>query len=159
MLWIDVLSRIIHVSTAIVLVGGSVFSLFVVQPILAEQPESSRQALLDSVIERWKRFVHLGVVLFLASGLYNYLQAIPKHRGDGLYHALLGTKMILALVVFFIAAALVGRSKGLARMRQNRLFWTRMLVVASAVIVGISGFVKVRGLPTSTEATQTANGE
>ncbi len=147
MAWLDVLSRIIHVSTAIVLVGGSVFNLLVVLPALQQQSDESRRSLIDSFTARWKYFVHLGVVLFLASGLYNYMRAIPMHRGDGLYHALLGTKMLLALFVFFVASALVGRSRGLEKMRQNRVFWLRTLVLVSAVIVAISGYIKVAHPP------------
>ena len=96
---------------------------------------------------RWRRFVHIGIALFLISGFYNYMQAIPQHRGQGLYHALVGTKMLLALGVFFLAAALVGRSEKLEPMRQNRGKWLKVLVVLSAAIVAISGFVKVRGVP------------
>ena len=70
---------------------------------------------------------------------------MPNHKGDGLYHALVGVKMILALGVFFIASALVGRSKGLAFVREKRVFWLRLLVTVAFVIVGISSFVKVRG--------------
>lgn len=142
---IDVISRITHISTAIVLVGGSVFMLLVLQPIIAGLGDESREGVLGSVIGKWKRFVHLGIVLFLASGLYNYVRAIPSHKGDGLYHALLGTKMLLALVVFFLASALVGRSSGLQRIRDNRRFWTTVMVAVATVIVVISGFAKIRG--------------
>lgn len=147
MQWLDFFSRFVHIATAIVLVGGSVFSLFVVAPALVKIGEDERRKLYESLTNRWKMFVHFGIVLFLASGLYNYIRAIPNHKGDGLYHALLGTKMLLALVVFFIAAALVGRSQKLEGMRQARMQWLRIMVIVATVIVGMSGFVKVRGTP------------
>jgi uncharacterized membrane protein len=145
MMWVDVISRIVHVSTAIVLVGGSVFNLFIVLPVVRESSADASQSLVGSLTARWKSFVHLGVVLFLVTGFYNYFRAMPLHRGDGLYHALVGVKILLALFVFFVASALVGRSAGLEKIRQQRAFWLRILVLVSAVIVGISGFVKVRG--------------
>jgi uncharacterized membrane protein len=145
--FLDVISRIVHVSTAIVLVGGSVFSVLVVHPTLAAMDEEQRAAVGATLVGRWKRWVHLGILLFLASGIYNYLQAIPAHKGDGPYHALLGTKMLLALVVFFLASALVGRSSGLQRIRDSRRFWTIVMVALAFVIVAISGFTKVRGIP------------
>ena len=145
MLWLDVFSRFVHVATAIVLVGGSVFSLFVMAPALVSMSDDARRRFHETMTFRWKQFVHFGIVLFLASGLYNYIRAIPNHRGDGLYHGLVGTKMLLGLVVFFIAAALVGRSQKLEGMREARLKWLRILVILATIIVGISGFVKVRG--------------
>lgn len=144
MFWIDVVSRVVHIATAITLVGGSVFTLLVLMPSAKTLEDSVHQSFLASIIGRWKRFVHGGVALFLVSGFYNYFRAIPHHKGDGLYHALVGTKMILALVVFFLAAAMVGRSEKLAFIRGNRKFYLTMLVCLAAVIVTISGFVKVR---------------
>ena len=146
MFWIDVVSRIVHVSTAITLVGGSLFLLLVLMPSVKSLDDSVRQQLHDLVVGRWKRFVHSGILLFLLSGFYNYIRAIPQHKGDGLYHALIGTKMLLALGVFFLAAALVGRSEKLGFIRENRSRWMTVLVLLAAVIVVISGFAKIRGV-------------
>lgn len=88
-------------------------------------------------------FVHIGIVLFLVSGFYNFILQIPKHKGDGLYHALIGTKILLAFAVFFFASALVGRSKSFDGMRKNAKFWQLVIILLAAVIVGISGFAKV----------------
>lgn len=144
-----VLSRIVHVTTAIVLIGGSIFTLMVLLPAGRQIDEGSRAQLLTAVIGRWKRFVHLGILLFLASGIYNYMLAIPQHRGDGPYHAIMGTKMLLALVVFFIAAALVGRSAKLEAVRRRRSGWLSALTIIALVIVAISGFLKIRGVPST----------
>ena len=116
-------------------------------PAAKQLSEQSHDQLSAAVKGRWKRFVHIGVVLFLVSGFYNYWRAIPLHQGDGLYHALVGTKMLLALGVFFIAAALVGRSPKLESIRRQRGTWLTVMVLLAATIVAISGFVKVRGLP------------
>jgi uncharacterized membrane protein len=147
-MWIvDVISRVVHVGTAITLVGGSLFMLCVLLPSAKELSEEAHEKLAEAVKSRWKRFVHIGVALFLVSGFYNYFRAIPQHRGDSLYHALVGTKILLALGVFFLAAALVGRSSALESIRQHRGKWLKVLVFLAAVIVALSGFVKVRGLP------------
>jgi uncharacterized membrane protein len=144
---IDVISRIVHVLTAITLVGGSVFTLWVLMPSLWSLAESERANFATALSHRWKRFVHGGIALFLITGFYNYFRAIGLHKGDGLYHALMGIKMLLALAVFFFAAALVGRSAKLESMRQNRSTWLSVLVVLAVVIVAISGLLKVRGIP------------
>jgi hypothetical protein len=62
--------------------------------------------------------------------------------------------MLIALAVFFLAAALVGRSEKLAAIRADRAKWLKVLVLLAATIVAISGFVKVRGVP---EPPQTVN--
>lgn len=148
---VDVLSRIVHVGTAIALVGGSVFMLLVLLPAAQAISEEAHQTLRAAILGRWKRFVHLGIGLFLVSGFYNFFRALPAHQGDGLYHALVGTKILLALGVFFIASALVGRSAKFEFMRQARGTWLAILVLLASLIVALSGFVKVRG-PRPSEA-------
>lgn len=142
---IDIVSRIVHVTTAIVLVGGTVFSAFVLLPSANMLSKESHDLLAAEVKSRWKPYVHLGILLFLVSGFYNYFRAMGLHKGDGLYHGLIGTKMLLAFAIFFIASALVGRSSKLQSMRENRAFWLKAMVLMAAVIVAISGFAKVRG--------------
>lgn len=144
---VDVISRIVHVFTAITLVGGSVFMAFVLAPSANELDEEAHQKLREAIVGRWKKFVHGGIALFLISGLYNYMVMIPRHKGDGLYHGLVGTKMIIALGIFFIASALVGRSKTFEGMRAQRAKWLKILVLLAVIVVAISGFVKVRGIP------------
>ncbi len=110
---LDIVSRIVHVATAITLVGGSVFMLLVLMPSAKVLSEDSHDRLAAAVMGRWKKFVHLGVLLFLVSGFYNYVRLMPKRQGDGLYHALLGTKILLALGSFswpqhWLAGARIG---------------------------------------------------
>lgn len=147
MLILDAISRIVHVLTAITLVGGSIFTLLVLMPSAKELSDEAHDRLALAVTGRWKRFVHFGVLLFIASGLYNYIRAISQHKGDGLYHLLICTKMLLAMGVFFLAAALVGRSEKLQAIRDNKAKWLKRLIALAIVIVGISGFAKVRGVP------------
>ena len=146
MQWLDVLSRIVHIGTAITLVGGTVFLRLVLIPAATVLESEVEQTLRGRVMATWKRFVHGGIALFLLSGFYNYMQAIPNHKGDGLYHGLMGTKMLLAFTVFFIASALVGRSSALQRIRDRRTFWMAAVILMTVVIVCISGFLKIRGI-------------
>ena len=146
-LTLDVIFRFVHVATAITLVGGSVFMLMVLTPAAKQISDEEHQKLATEIGRSWKRFVHIGVVLFLLSGFYNFSRIAPMHKGDALYHALVGIKILLALGVFFIASVLVGRSPAFEGMRQNRPKWLKIIVILATVIVGISGFVKVRGVP------------
>lgn len=143
---IDVASRLIHVLTAVMLLGGSLFSVLVLVPALESADGESKAKLVDAIRNRWKRIVHAGIALFLISGFYNYFVAMPSHKGDGLYHALIGTKIILALGLFFIASALVGRSAAFEGIRAKSNLWLKIICLIGIVIVGMSSFVKVRGV-------------
>lgn len=142
---LDVLSRVVHVATAITLVGGSIFMAIAMIPSLEVIPNEQRAAFVSAVRDRWKRYVHGGIGLFLLSGFYNYFRAIPKHQGDGLYHALLGTKMLLAFVIFFLASVMVGRSAKFESWRQNPSKVLRVMIILAVLIVAMSGFLKIRG--------------
>lgn len=145
---LPILSRWAHVGTAIVLVGGTAFFRLILIPAL----EGDNSELLGRIRERWKKVVHSGIAIFLLSGFYNYVTMIPKHKGDGLYHGLVGTKILLAMFVFFIASALVGNKPGTQKFRDDAKKWTGIMLMVAAVIVAISGFVKVRPAPTLTSA-------
>ncbi len=133
-------SRWIHVGTVIVMVGGTCFMKFVAGPVLQGQaPE-----LMTAIRSRWKKFIHGGIALLILSGFFNYIKAMPLHKGDGLYHGLIGTKIILAFVVFFFASVLVGRSAGTQKFRDNSGKWTAVVLLLSALIVAMSGVAKVR---------------
>ncbi|WP_010587307.1 hypothetical protein [Schlesneria paludicola] len=141
---IPFLSRWIHIVTAIVLVGGTIFLRFVLAPAAAQLSQPEHDKLRELVMNKWKKFVHGGIALFIISGFYNFIFVqVPKHRGDGLYHALIGTKILIAFAIFFIASALVGRSRSFEGMRKNAKMWQLLVVVLALVIVGISSYAKI----------------
>ena len=151
--WFAIISRWTHVGTAIVLVGGTFFLRFVLAPVATQLPDADQTRLKSLVMAAWKKFIHVSIVLFLVSGFYNYLiVAAPLHKGDKLYHPLIGTKILLALGMFFIASALVGKSKAFEGMRKHANFWQNAILVIAAVVVGISGFAKVALKPTTPTA-------
>lgn len=157
---VDVVSRVVHVLTAISLVGGSLFAAFVVGPALRSLSEEAASVFRTALTSRWKMWVHAGIALFLVTGFYNYIRAMPAHNevGDKIYHALLGTKMLLAFGVMIIASGLVGRSRAFQFMRDSNGLWQMILIFLAVVIVGLSGFIKTRGIPAmKATANQSAN--
>jgi uncharacterized membrane protein len=140
---VDVLSRWLHVLSAITLLGGAIFSRFVLLPSAAELPEAEHDQLRAGVVKRWKRFVHLGIALLLITGFYNFARAMPGHKGQPLYHSLLGTKILLAFAVFFLASVLVGRSSLAESARKNAKTWLVWIVLLGTLTVIIGGYAKV----------------
>ena len=52
---------------------------------------------------------------------------------------------MLAFGIFFLASALVGRSKSFEGMRKNAKLWQLVIIIMAAIIVGISGYLKMAG--------------
>lgn len=145
---INVLSRWVHVGTAIVLIGGMAFQRFVLLPSAAELPDAEHDKLRTAVMGRWKKFVHIGIGLFLLTGFYNYL-GVPTPAAEPirwkLYHPLVGTKILLALALFAMSSGMVGRSNAFAGLRANPKRTLTIMLTLAAIIIGISGFLKVGG--------------
>jgi uncharacterized membrane protein len=146
---VNVTSRWLHVSTAIVVLGGTVFLRFVLTPSAERLPQTEHDRLRELITATWRKVVRGGILLFLLTGFYNYLiVAVPNHHGDKLYHMLMGIKILAALGVFFLAEALVGRAAPFAPLRQERKRWLLVLIVLAFAIVAISSLLRVRGVPT-----------
>lgn len=140
----NILMRLVHVLSAVVLLGGACYVRFVLLPAAAELPESEHAALRERLLARWRSIVHRGIGLLLITGFYNYLEVTaPQHQGQGMYHMLMGIKILLALAVFFLASALAGRSAAFEGLRRDPRRWLTLLIMLAGVVVGIGGAIKV----------------
>jgi uncharacterized membrane protein len=143
---LDVISRWVHVMTAVLLLGGALFQWIVLRPAAVHLPDAEHDRLRELVLGRWRRIVRLGMVLLLLTGFYNYLVvAKPLSSVWKLYHPLMGTKILLAFGVFFLAEALAGKSRAFAGLRRQTATWLPVLILLGVLIVAISGFLKVAG--------------
>src|SRR5690349_8389887 len=117
--------RWLHIVSATLAVGVPIYFRFVVMPALATLDDENRNRMSDALARRWKMFVHILIVVFLATGRYNFL-GIARWRGPEFdadakrtYHMLFGIKLLIALVIFTISSALVGRASIFARLRSK----------------------------------------
>jgi len=141
--------RWMHIVPAVVAGGAAVFGRFALFPALQTLPEAERMRLKDAIDRRWRLVVMACITLLLVSGLANFaLYQAPAHKGQGLYHALFGTKFVAALVVFFLASALSGRSAALASIRANTRLWAGVAALLVLAILLISGVL--RNIPHAT---------
>lgn len=154
---IELLSRWIHVGTAIVLLGGTAYVRFVLQPAASQLPDEHHQKLRELTVARWKKFVHGGILLLLVTGLFNWLVlANPAAEFRKPYQILMGIKFLIALLLFVVASAMVGRSKAFDRMRQNPKRALGLIVLLGAIIVCISGYLRVEGTKAIRRASEPA---
>ncbi len=135
-----VISRIVHILCAIILGGG----LFYMRTILAP---SGAAACFGDRRSVWARWVGIATFLLLASGLYNYVTIVRGEKAAGhalptSYHMLFGIKFLLALLVFFIAAILAGRTSAAERFRANMARWLKIAWTAVMAIVIIGALLR-----------------
>jgi uncharacterized membrane protein len=137
--WMALVSRWAHVGSVILLVGGSAFLLLVLAPAADKLGAAEHDSLRKNLIDRWRKFVHPLVALILISGLYNFYARMNTERP---WHMLAGIKLLLGLFILFIASTLVGRSKGLQKIRDDWRFWLKINLIVAALAVLLSGYMR-----------------
>lgn len=136
-------SRIAHVASAAILVGGLVYLRFVVAPQVTA-PSGDAESVFGSRRKSWAMLVMITTLLLLLSGFYNLFFVIigPNEKLPPLYHMLFGAKFLLALVLFFVAAALGGRSGLGVRLRASLRGWLDLAIVTALAIVVLAAVLR-----------------
>jgi uncharacterized membrane protein len=146
---LQVVLRWMHIVPAVVAGGASIFARFALLPALSTLPDAERGRLREAIDRRWRLVVAACIGLLLVSGIANFaLYQAPAHKGQALYQALFGVKFLAALVVFFLASALSGRSPALAGIRANARLYAGIAAALVLLILLISGVL--RNIPTVT---------
>ncbi|HEY3243785.1 MAG TPA: hypothetical protein VGM03_10580 [Phycisphaerae bacterium] len=146
---IALISRWIHVLSFVTAVGGAIFMRFVLMPaVAATLPAEAQAKLRESLVRRWQMVVHPCIALLLLSGGYNfYVAAFVDHVKPMPYHALFGIKVVLALLVFFLAIGLTSRKNWSANLRRDSRKWLGYLVGLAVVVILLSGVLKQLHVP------------
>ena len=133
-------SRLLHVLSAIILLGGIFYLGTIVGPALgsagtADSWYSGRRA-------AWAKWVGITTLLLIATGLFNFITNVKTYEIAISYHMLVGLKILVALVVFFFAAVLAGRSGLAERLRANMKFWLTICLIAGIITVAIGSVMR-----------------
>jgi len=146
--FVAIVLRWLHIVPAVVAGGATVYAALALLPTLGEIAEPERTRVREALTRRWRAVFMACTALLLASGLLNFiLYQAPAHKGQALYHGLFGIKFVAAMIVFFLGAALTGRSEGLAGIRANARRWTPVMAGLVLLILLVSGVL--RGIPHS----------
>lgn len=138
--YVGLLSRWLHVLPAVMMGGGILFCR------LCLADKNSTTSVFDqheSARKRWMMLVSVCTLLILLSGSYNFYAKLITYRLGGLYHGLFGIKLLLGLVIFYLAAVLAGRSETAKKFRQRETHWLNLLSVLVVVVILIGGYMKV----------------
>ena len=134
-------SRALHILSAIIIGGGLFYMRAVLSPGGADACFANRRAV-------WARWVGIVTLLLLVSGFFNFFAILQDVKAAGeklppLYHALFGIKVLLSLVVLFVAAILAGKTAAADRFRAKMRPWLNIGLAAVVAIVAIGATLRM----------------
>src|SRR5262245_13233772 len=115
--WIMLVSRILHITGAIILVGGIFYLRFVVSPVSASSGTPHVDQYFGGRRATWAKWVGISTAFLLITGIWNYVQMIKLNDLARSYHMVAGIKMLAAIAVFLLAALLAGRTTAAENIR------------------------------------------
>jgi uncharacterized membrane protein len=130
---LSVIMRWLHITSAVVVVGGVLYARFVIAPALATLSAQEQDTLGAAVAARYRSLLYLAMVFLAGTGLYNTILNVG--RGP-LYQSLLGIKLLLVLHVCAVGLLIV-KPKNPKRSRQMT-----GLVISGLVILAISAILR-----------------
>jgi uncharacterized membrane protein len=135
----NVLMRWIHITSAVVTIGGAIYARLVEMPALESAAPADRPPLERFLTQRYRPLVWAGIAGLLVSGLYNFLGS-PDH--SRYYHVWFGIKMLLALHIFAGAILAVRLKAGEAADRSKRARRLTGVMVSGLVVLLISAYLR-----------------
>jgi len=138
---VPILSRVLHILSAVILVGG----LFYIRTILAP---SGIEACFGGRRAVWAKWVGMATAFLLISGIYNFILIVRASKLEGAvalppaYHALFGIKFLLALVVMFVAAILAGKTEAAERFRSKMPMWLNVGWFSALAIIVLGAILR-----------------
>ncbi|MBP88521.1 MAG: hypothetical protein CMJ64_17700 [Planctomycetaceae bacterium] len=141
---LDLVLRWMHILGAIMLVGSTIYMRCVHVPAKLLSGDELGDGYNEWQRKMWARLVMLSSAQLLISGLISAILIVQRYEfktafPGSVYPALLGVKFLLALAVFFLAAALSGRSSLELKLRQKEKTWLTVNMVLAIVIVCVGG--------------------
>jgi uncharacterized membrane protein len=131
----------IHLSAALIGVGGIGFILFLLIPSARDLAPEQRAALLKRVQGRFRWVSWSVIVLLTGSGLYN-VRTYYWELAWGRAWFWLTIKILLALLVFAVSLAVTLPFPFLARFREQRERWLGVAFALAMVVILISAYLR-----------------
>jgi len=130
----------IHLSAAVVGVGGMGFLLVVLLPSARVLTPEQRDVLLQAVGGKFRWVSWTVIILLVVSGLYNV--SLVWEAPWGRYWQMLTVKIALAVVVFLISLGLTLPFKFLEPIRARRKHWLTAAFAVALVVILISAYLR-----------------
>lgn len=136
-------SRVLHVLSSIILLGGIFYLLAVVAPrVVAAGTHGDADAWFGGNRAAWAKWVGITTALLLVTGLFNFISIVKANEIARSYHMLGGMKILVALVIFFLAAILAGKTTLAESFREQMPKWLQLTMFVGIVIVIIGSVMR-----------------
>jgi hypothetical protein len=154
--WMDVAVKWVHLVSVVVGVGLTLFQYLVLLPAL-KRVEGVSEEFIKALHRRAGLIIGVAWVLIWVTGIYNLVVVIPTVKPN--YHMVLGAKILLVLVLFFVSTALSHPSLAFEGIQRNRAKWVAIAAWLGILLVVLSGTmnmmrlsgVALKQLPTPTQ--------
>ena len=130
----------LHITAAVVGVGGIAFMRLILIPSLGQVDQAARERLLQSVLPKFRLTVWTVIGVLIGSGIYNLLTA--DHLADPRYRTMLEVKLLLAVTLFAISFGLTLPYPALAGMQKQRPRWLAVNLVLGIIILFFSAYLR-----------------
>ncbi len=98
---LQIILRFIHIVSAVLAIGGLGFVVFCLLPAAKGADEAARSAILPPAVMRFMKIVWLAIAGLVVSGVINWINFASTYKAMGpAGNALIGTKVLLALILF-----------------------------------------------------------
>jgi len=131
----------VHVTAAVLGVGGMAFLLIVLTPGLGDLQPEQRQRLAKQVMDRFRWVLWSAMAVLLLSGLYS-IREYYWEVAWGKSWELLTLKITLACIIFVIALALTLPFKLFDWVRARRQTWLAIAVSLAVAVIYISAYLR-----------------
>lgn len=103
---LQIVMRVIHIVSAITAVGGLMFAMICVKPAVRVIEDTLRESVLEVLRKRFHKVLFFAIVGLVVSGAYNWVLLAGTYKAMGpIGNALIGTKVLLALIMFAVVWA------------------------------------------------------
>ncbi len=99
--WLMVVVRYAHAVAAIAWIGGSIFHALILRPLTVAHPDKMGQA-MSLIGPAYREIIDIAVVTLVVSGLILMFSRIQGNEATVAWAIVLGVKIALALVMFYI---------------------------------------------------------
>lgn len=131
----------IHVSAAVVGVGGMAFMLFLLMPSLRVLAPDQRELLMKKVQGRFRMVSWSVILLLIVSGLFN-VRTYYWELAWGRAWAFLTAKIVLAVAVFALSFALTMPLPIFDKIRARRKRWMTVAFALAMIVILISTYLR-----------------
>ncbi|MGC8784373.1 MAG: hypothetical protein ACP5RN_08305 [Armatimonadota bacterium] len=141
--WSDLIVKWVHVVSIVTGVGLTLFQYLVLLPVL-RRTQGVPEDLVKAIQRRAGMVIGIAWVLIWVTGIYNLVVIIPAVKPN--YHLVLGAKILLVLVLFFISTALSHPSLAFEGIQRNRARWVALAAWLGIVIIALSATLNMMRL-------------